>query len=128
MSLKQFPNFYNIANMLGLKFYGLYPISTWYMTIHCKNCQYEGKCGVDWKKYTLFLLCMIFFIWIFTMFYNTHFSLYSISMHRIRFYTGAFILFLSYLYIFFRPQNFFCPSCRSNYGIPLKFHETLKLK
>lgn len=106
-----------------LKFFGLYPMATWYIPIHCDNCHYEGKCGVDKYNYTFFILATLFVL-------GTILTIYYLPDMRSRYanglITGGIVVLGAYLSYFFRAQKYPCPQCYGCYGTPLKFHHYLK--
>lgn len=104
-------------------YYGLYPISTWFMSIHCENCRYEGKTGTNWYKYSFFIVATIFVLIVFS--FNGITLSRSILNSR-RLVSSSLYLYLAYIVYFFRPQKYYCPCCKGDQGIPLKFYQYIK--
>ncbi len=107
---------------LGLfKFYGLYPISTWFIKIHCEKCLYEGKSGIDWYNYTFFICATLFVIPTFLFAELSIFRSFSTNSG----FNSTATIYIAYLGYFFRPQKYYCPKCKGNHAIPLSFYQYL---
>jgi len=103
-------------------YYGFYPLQTWWMEIHCGNCNFEGSCKLNKIHYGLSLVALII----------SAFATYYVYVHVLGHYRRGLRLFipvaisLSYVsYHFCKPQKYFCAKCGSKDGTPLKFHRFL---
>ena len=104
-----------------LHYYGLWPIATFYKKIHCLNCKYEGKCGIEKSIYAFFIICSLSVYYVWTVRPDNIPVLIEIKKNAIL--NRAIII--PYLTFFFRAQKYHCPKCRRNEGLPLKLYREI---